>query len=81
MNEKERKLIKLLKSYPHPNHTVDDRNGVGILILLSAGQNGWIDDFIQICEDNPNVSFDEILKLIFTEERYPPLEIVDDKDE
>lgn len=40
--------------------------------------NGWTDEFIRICESNPNASFDEILDLIFTEERFPPLEIVDE---
>lgn len=78
LSEKQNRLIDLLKSYPHPNHSEDDACGLTICILLAADENGWTDEFIRICEDNPNGTFDEILELIFTEERFPRLEVVDD---
>lgn len=78
--EKERKLIRLLKAYPHPNHTEEDRKVIIIGIMISADENGWTDEFIRICEANPDVTFDEITKLIITEERFPPIEIVDDEE-
>lgn len=81
MTNNEKRLIELIKQYPHPNHSVEDRNGLGICIMLSGRENGWTDDFIRICEDNPNISFDEILELIFSKERFPTLEIVDNEDE
>lgn len=80
LEEKESKLIKLLKSYPYPNHTKQDRNGVILAIMISADENGWTDEFIRICEANPDATFDEMTKLIFTEERFPALEIVDDEE-
>ncbi len=46
--EKERKLIKLLKAYPHPDHTEEDRKGVILAIMISADENGWTDEFIRI---------------------------------
>jgi len=79
--EKERKLIKLLKAYPHPNHTEEDRKGVILGIMISASENGWTNEFIRICEGNPTATFDEILSLIFTDERFPSLEIVDSEKE
>lgn len=81
MNEKERKLIKLLKSYPHPNHDEDDRKGLIMCAVFSADENGWTDEFIRICENNPNSTFDDILALIFTDERFPPLKITSDEDD
>ena len=81
VTERQNKLIDLLKSYPRPNHTDDDACGLIVCILLAADENGWTDEFIRICEDNPNLTFDEILDLIFTEERFPPLEIVDDDED
>lgn len=77
--EKERKLIKLLKAYPHPDHTEEDRKGVILAIMISADENGWTDEFIRICEANPDVTFSELTQLIFTEERFPPLEVVDEE--
>lgn len=79
--EKERKLIKLLKAYPHPDHTEEDRKGVILAIMISADENGWTDEFIRICEANPDVTFSELTQLIFTEERFPPLEVVDEEED
>ena len=81
VTESELKLIKLLKNYPHPNHDKEGRQCSVIYILLAGRENGWTDDFVRICENNPNATFDEILDLIFTEERFPPLEIVDDDED
>ena len=78
--EKEKKLIDLLKQFPHPNHEGDDYRDTVVGVSLAADENGWTDEFICICEDNPNATFDDILALIFTEERFPPLEIVDDDE-
>lgn len=80
INEKQKKLISLLKKYPHPNHDDDQFKGLILCTVLSADERGWTDEFVRICEDNPNVSFSEILDLIITEERYPPIEIVDDEE-
>ncbi len=79
LKDDEKKLIKLLKAYPHPNHKLDDHRGLIICISLSASQNGWTREFIGICEKNPDASFDEILNLIMTPERFPALEVVDDE--
>lgn len=78
--EKERRLIKLLKAYPHPDHTEEDRKDVILAIMISADENGWTDEFIRICEANPDVTFSELTQLIFTEERFPPLEVVDEEE-
>lgn len=77
--EKCQKLMKLLKAYPHPNHEGDDHKETLVGVCLAAEIYGWIDEFIRICEENPNAALDDILALIFTEERFPPLEIVDDE--
>ncbi len=79
MTAKEERLIDLLKQYPHPNHVGEDYTGCIFCISVKATENGWTDEFINICEDNPDTQFDDILALIFTDERFPPLEIVDDE--
>lgn len=81
LSDKQKKLIDLLKSYPRPFHTEDDACGLVICIVVAAHENGWTDEFIRICEDNPAVTFSDILSLILTDERFPPLEIVDDSDD
>lgn len=81
LTSNEERLAALLESYPHPNHSGRDYENALICISVSARGNGWTNKFIRICEENPNVIFDDILKLIFTEERFPPLEIVDDEQE
>ncbi len=81
VNEKQKKLISLLKSYPHPHHDSDQFKGMILCTVLAADEYGWTDEFVRICEENPNADFGYILKLIYTEERFPPLEIVyDDED-
>ena len=77
MIDKEKKLIDLLKSFPHPNHEGDDNRDTIVGVSLAVDSNGWTDEFIRICEENPNATFDDILASIFTEDRFPPLEIVD----
>lgn len=79
LTRSEEKLAELLEQYPHPNHTGDDYEHCLICISAAGRQYGWTDEFIRICESNPNATFDEILDLIFTEDRFPPLEIVDDE--
>lgn len=79
MTAKEERLMDLLEHFPHPNHIGDDYDGCVICAVAAGREHGWTDEFIRICEDNPSVSFDDILALIFTEERFPPLEIVDDE--
>ncbi len=77
--DKEKKLIDLLKQFPHPNHEGDDYRDTIVGVSLAADEKGWTDEFIRICEDNPNATLDDILALIFSEERFPPLEIVDEE--
>lgn len=76
--DKKRLLVKLLKSFPHPNHIGEDHKDTIVGICIAADANGWIDEFIRICENNPDASFDDILALIHTPERFPPLEIYDE---
>lgn len=78
MNENGKHLVELLKKYPHPNHIGEDHRNAVVGVCLAADLNGWTKDFIRICESNPNVTFDDILELIYTPERFPPLEIYDD---
>ncbi len=80
LTKNEEKLADLLEQFPHPNHTGDDYESCLICISASGRRNGWTDEFIRICEENPNATFDDILALIFTEDRFPPLEIVDDDE-
>lgn len=83
LSAKESRLKNLLESFPHkdfdespvPN---DFENGVA-LAVLDGRDNGWTDEFIRICEANKGITFTELEKLIYTEERFPPLEIVDDE--
>ncbi len=81
LSDKENKLIDLLKAFPRQNHTDDEACGTIICIVCTAHENGWVDEFIRICEHNRDSSFDDILKLIFTEERFPPLEVIGDNDD
>ena len=80
VSEGEIRLIKLLKKYPHPDHDNDQFKGLILCIVMAAEENGWVNEFIRICEDNPDLAFGGITKLIFTGERLPPLEIVDDEE-
>lgn len=75
-----KKMIDLLKQFPHPNHEGEDFRDTIIGVSFSADAYGWTDEFIRICEENSNATFDEILDLIFTNDRFPPLEIVDDEE-
>lgn len=80
MTEKEKRLMHLLKGFPHPNHIGDDYMGINISILSAARKYGWTDEFIRICEENQGLAFDKILSLIFTDERFPPIPVVDDDE-
>lgn len=79
-DEKEKKLARILKNYPHPDHSNEDRKWLIVALLMSAHDNGWTDEFIRICENNPSIDFGGILKLLITDDRFPPLEIVDDEE-
>ena len=80
LTKNEERLADLLEQFPHANHTGEDYENCLICISAAGRQNGWTDEFIRICEDNPNATLDDIFALIFTEERFPPLEIVDDDE-
>lgn len=83
LSDKEKKLESLLRSFPddfYCESPIPNEYEEFIGDIVETGRdNGWTDEFIRICESNPNATFDEILDLIFTEERFPPLEIVDDE--
>lgn len=81
MSKSEEILVSVLKSLPHPDHDDDQFYGLIFGIVVSGRENGWVNEFIRICEGNPDLDFDGITKLIFTDERFPPLEIVDDDEE
>lgn len=80
MTEKEAKLIALLGRYPHAERDDDEICGIIYIISRAGRENGWTDEFIRICEANPDITFGELTRLIFTEERFPSLEIVDDEE-
>lgn len=79
-SESETKLIILLEKYQHPDQDDDLFFGIIFCTAYSGRENGWTNEFIRICEANPNATFDEVAKLIFTKERFPPLEIVEDDE-
>ena len=80
LTKNEERLADLLQQFPHPNHEGDDYESCLICISAVGRERGWTDEFIRICEENSNATFDEILDLIFTNDRFPPLEIVDDEE-
>ena len=71
--------------YEFPQTSIDiipnERSNAVVAACLAAEANGWIDEFIRICEGNKGKTFEEIQALLFTESRFPPLEIVDDDEE
>lgn len=85
LSEKEQRLERLLRSFPD-NYYINSpipneyENFIGD-IVEEGRENGWTDEFIRICEANEGAEFCDIVKLIFSKERFPPLEIVDDEDE
>ncbi len=80
-NETESKLISLLERYKHPEQDDDQFLGVIFCTVYAGRENGWTNEFIRVCEAKPDSTFDEVIKLISTEERFPPLEIVEDDEE
>ncbi len=81
-NEKEKKLESLLRGFPdnyYCNCPIPYAYEDIIESTLEAGrENGWTDEFIRICEANPEAEFCDIISMIHTDERFPPLEIYDD---
>lgn len=77
---KEKRLIQTLKSLPFYNYTEDERKSIIVLTCITAEENGWIDLLQKICDDNPNATLEEVFDLYYSEERFPPLEIVDDEE-
>lgn len=84
LSEKEKKLETLLRSFPdhyYCDSPIPNEYEEFIGDIVEDGrENGWTDEFIRICEENPNIEFCDIVKLIYSEERFPPLEIVDDDE-
>lgn len=81
-NEKEKRLETLLRAFPdnfYCNSPIPGEYEGLLESTLEAGrENGWTDEFIRICEANPGAEFCDIISLIHTPERFPPLEIYDD---
>ncbi len=84
LSKKEQKLEQLLRAFPD-NYYINSpipneyENFIGD-IVEDGRECGWTDEFIRICEANPGAEFCDIVKLIYSEERFPPLEIVDDDE-
>lgn len=82
LSEKEKKLENLLNAFPDTHYRdcpIPNAYEEMIGDIVEAGRkNGWTDEFIRICEANPGVEFCEIVKMVYTDERFPPLEIYDD---
>ena len=83
LSDKEKKLESLLRSFPddfYCESPIPNEYDEFIGDIVETGRdNGWTDEFIRICESNPNARFCDIVKLIYSEDRFPPLEIVDDE--
>ncbi len=82
LSDKEKRLESLLRSFSdnyYCNSPIPNEYEEFVGDIVEAGrENGWTDEFIRICEANPEAEFCDIVKLIYTPERFPPLEIYDD---
>lgn len=77
ITENEKTLLKLLYGYKICSDDADEdikrcRNSLIIAIGLGARVNNCTDDVIKILNNNPDLDFDEISKMIF--ELFQPLE-------
>lgn len=82
LSEKEQRLERLLRSFPdncYQQSPIPNEYEEFIGDIVEAGrEHGWTDEFIRICEANEGAEFCDIVSLIYSDERFPPLEIVDD---
>lgn len=82
LSEKEKELEKLLRAFPDTHYCISpipNEYEEFIGDIVEAGRDhGWTDEFIRICEANTGKEFCEVVKLIYSKERFPPLEIYDD---
>lgn len=82
LSKKEQRLEMLLRSFPDNYYCeCPIPNAYEELVgdIVEAGRDhGWTDEFIRICEANAGAEFCDIVSLIYSEERFPPLEIYDD---
>lgn len=82
LSAKEKELETLLRAFPEnyyckcpiPNAYEEL---VGDIVEVGR-ERGWTDEFIRICEANEGAEFCDIVNLIYSDERFPPLEIYDD---
>lgn len=85
LSEKEKRLESLLRSFPdnyYCNSPIPNEYEEFVGDIVEAGrERGWTDEFIRICETNPGIQFSEIVKIIYSPERFPPPEIVDDDED
>lgn len=83
LSAKEARLNELLRGFSDNYYryvSLPDQYEENISDIILAGRaNGWTDEFIRICEDNQGMELEDIVRLIFTPERFPPLEIYDDE--
>lgn len=78
MTEKEKKLELILRSRPDSDYDEKMREAVIANALEEAHSHGWTDDFIRICEENPDLELGFLATLLF-KGRYKPLEVYDDE--
>ncbi len=82
LSAKEIKLNDLLREFPdnfYVNSPIPYEYEDTISDIILAGrENGWTDEFIRICEANSGSELNDVVKLIYTPERFPLLEIYDD---
>lgn len=79
-DEKAKKLVQTLKSLPFSDYSEEEKRSIIILTCVTAEENGWIDLLQKICDDNPQATLEEVLELYYSEERFPPLEVVEDEE-
>ena len=83
LSEKEKRLEALLRSFPdnyYCNSPIPNEYEEFIGDIVEAGrERGWTDEFISICESNPGVEFSDIVKIVYSHERFPGVEIYDDE--
>lgn len=83
MNEREKLLFDLLQAFPDHFYVdcpiPNQRESLIDSVMTDARENGWTDEFIRICEENKGAEFKDIIKLIFSKDRYPGVMIYDEE--
>lgn len=79
VTDTERELVDLFLPYYKKDPSMDKENSIVGTIIAVSGEN-FEDEIIELVKDNKDKPFKELLDLIWTRERFPSLEIVDDDE-